>query len=398
MGIDSVKLRNKISGDRFNEMVFKAAGACPVYLVGGYIRDAVIGRECLDRDYIVERDHKPLAKRVSVLTGGRSFCLGNDRLHRIICNDGSTLDFSTAEGNLRNDLSGRDFTINSIAWSPETGIVDPNRGLDDLSANAIRMISVDNFKSDPVRIIRAYRFASELSFKISAETRVAIKETGQALIRAKSERITLEFYKILDAKDPAEALGQMLSDGILQLIICHDYNTLQRKLNVLSSISGVSDVLPSKYREKMALRYSRELSYVALLRLEVLLMNAAGNLLTKNRRVLKRIGLLESAEKLLSGVADIDSVLFDLFQVLAGSAPDFLIINGLPQLLAAHERYSKIMTRGLLSTGEICEVTGMREGVSLGKMINILRKAEFTNEIRTKGEAVSFLRYKFKLL
>ena len=110
--------------------------------------------------------------------------------------------------------SGRDFTINAIAWSPKTGLIDLHGGVEDIKN---RLITAVKKKSDlrPCRIIRANRISGEASLAINDNTQKLLKMLGCNIKQAKTERITLEFFRILNLYDPFIPLKTMLEHSIL---------------------------------------------------------------------------------------------------------------------------------------------------------------------------------------
>jgi tRNA nucleotidyltransferase/poly(A) polymerase len=132
-----------------------------IYIVGGYLRDLLIGRKVVDRDYAVKGNIKSFVKGIASDLGGKVISPGKWNLYRIVLPAGIFLDFTVVNKSIEHDLSQRDFTINALAWSPERGIIDLVRGTDDLKRKTIKMIKEENIIEDPVRIIRAYRLAAK---------------------------------------------------------------------------------------------------------------------------------------------------------------------------------------------------------------------------------------------
>jgi len=113
-----------------------------IYLVGGYIRDIFIGTETDDRDYVLEGYGAwEFAKMVAGIFNGSFVGLDKERdISRVVI-EKRTLDFSGTSGKLiEEDLKRRDFTINSIAWSPVRGIIDPLNGIEDIKSSVIRAV------------------------------------------------------------------------------------------------------------------------------------------------------------------------------------------------------------------------------------------------------------------
>ena len=180
------------------------------YVVGGSVRDSLLGKEC--HDYDITTNALPektlelfehcaptglkhgtvtiLSEEAVEVTTYRSESSYKDHRHP------DTVKFVTT---LEEDLARRDFTINAIAYHPDLGIVDPYHGQVDLENKVIRCVGNPNqrFEEDALRMMRAYRFCAQLDFQLDSKTKQAIKE-NQALIQCISiERIRDELIRIL---------------------------------------------------------------------------------------------------------------------------------------------------------------------------------------------------------
>jgi len=140
------------------------------YLVGGYIRDIILGRatEKLDFDILVPFNAIEIGQKIAEIIGSKFIILDENReVVRIILYyiyiDIANQVSSTIEG----DLSSRDFSINSIAFLfDKKCLFDPINGLNDLKLSVLRSHSEINLVNDPLRILRCFRFVSELNFKV----------------------------------------------------------------------------------------------------------------------------------------------------------------------------------------------------------------------------------------
>ena len=385
------ELRERILNDRYNALVFRAGQRLPLYLVGGYLRDLLIGRDSRDRDYAVAGNFESMLEQIVAETGGKLVRLGN-YLRRIVLQDNSTLDFSPLINDIDDDLSRRDFTMNSLAWSPDRGIIDPHGGVKHLRQLRVSIIGRESIEHDPVRMLRAYRFAGELSFRIDRSTRRIIRELSGRIVEAKSERITLEFFKILNIKTPSTILAMMANDGILRNLFLFDDDELLYKLRALSRVNRILNALPLKYKGQLNLIFSQNLSWEGMMRLEVLMSGFPINALSLSSRIVGRVEDIQKGERLLRGRRLSRTNLFEAFSLMGDASIDFLIVNGRITFLADYESFGEIMKSSLLSTEEIIAVSGLSEGVNLGKTIFHLKEAEFSDKIRTFGEAVVLVR------
>lgn len=188
--------------------------AVPAYLVGGTVRDQLLGREASDLDVVVERDTFNIAMRVAAELGGR--CIPLDKTHgtvRVVCNaQGSSvhIDFSPFKGaDIYQDLAHRDFTVNAMAMPVgEQSLLDPFDGRRHLSAKSIAMVSPSAFRDDPLRILRGFRLAGELGFHIEAETLHAMAANVSRLEQVSGERIFEELTKLMLVRNSYSYINQ----------------------------------------------------------------------------------------------------------------------------------------------------------------------------------------------
>jgi len=180
------------------------------YLVGGYIRDIILGRktEKLDVDIVVPSNAIEIGKKIADNIGSKFIILDKKReVVRIILNniyiDIANQVSSTIEG----DVSSRDFSINSIAFLfDKKCLVDPLNGLKDLEISLLRTHSEKNLLNDPLRILRCFRFVSELNFKVDLNLITFIKKNKGKLYLVAKERINNEIQKIVHGASALDAV------------------------------------------------------------------------------------------------------------------------------------------------------------------------------------------------
>ncbi len=180
------------------------------YLVGGYIRDIILGREPekVDVDVVVPLNAIEIGKKIADNIESKFIILDKKReVVRIILNhidiDIANQVSSTIEG----DLCARDFSINSIAFLfDKKCLFDPLNGLKDLEISLLRTNSEKNLLNDPLRILRCFRFVSELNFKIDFNLITFIKKNKGKLYLVAKERINYEIQKIVHGANALEAV------------------------------------------------------------------------------------------------------------------------------------------------------------------------------------------------
>jgi poly(A) polymerase len=207
--------------DRLNQAA--AAAGHRVYLVGGAVRDFLLGRPSYDFDFIVFGDPGAFARTIATVMGGRLVVLDErERIYRVVSR-GVSYDFSAPKGpDLPADLAARDFTINALAadigTSPSPVIETPG-GLDDLSAGIIRAASPAAFDDDPLRLLRTFRFAAVLGFSIDERTKRQIALQRGLITACALERIRDEWARLLSSPRAAGAVHAMDETGLLEAII-----------------------------------------------------------------------------------------------------------------------------------------------------------------------------------
>jgi tRNA nucleotidyltransferase/poly(A) polymerase len=197
--------------------------AGPAWVVGGAVRDAFLGLEVGDIDLAVPGDPEPIARRIAGELNGHAFELSAEfPTWRAADREGEwQVDVATFRGpEIYGDLARRDFTIGAVAVDLLSGEgLDPTGGLEDMADGVIRVVGPDSFPDDPLRLMRAARFAARFGWQIDAET----LELGRALAdrsrEPAGERTLSELCQLMAARDPVAGLAAMEGLGLLETLL-----------------------------------------------------------------------------------------------------------------------------------------------------------------------------------
>ena len=204
------------------------------WVVGGSIRDLIMGRAAYDHDIATDAAPKQVMGvfprtiptgikhgTVTVLSGNKSVEITTFRSDSTY-SDARHPDRVTFAKTIDEDLSRRDFTMNGIAYNPSTDdLIDPFEGRKDIQNKHIRTIGdpVDRFSEDGLRPFRACRLASQLGFTIEEKTFKAIASCLDKASRVSVERIRDEFIKIIESPKPSVGIELMRKSGLLELFL-----------------------------------------------------------------------------------------------------------------------------------------------------------------------------------
>lgn len=241
----NIKLRFPVTMNFLKNKIFKtvseeaALSGVRAFVIGGFVRDSLLGRESKDIDIVVEGSGIELAERVAKrlnvnVTVFKSFGTAMLRSGSIEVEFvGARKESYRADsrkpivedGTLEEDQKRRDFTINALAFSLQEAdfgkLVDPFTGVKDLQNGLIRtpLDPDQTYSDDPLRMIRAIRFASQLSFQIVEDSLLSIKRNKERIKILSKERITEELNKIVLSPKPSVGFYLLDQTGLLELIL-----------------------------------------------------------------------------------------------------------------------------------------------------------------------------------
>jgi poly(A) polymerase len=208
-------------------LAFAQQSGVELYAVGGALRDICLGRPAQDMDLAMMGDVMGFAKGVANHLGAAYVPMDAERGEaRVVYRKRDILDFAQFKGDtIIADLRHRDFTINAMACPLDRlltqaapDIIDPHGGCQDLGARRIRMVSHVSFSEDPLRLLRAFRFAANLDFTLDPVTLAAMETVTSRLSDVAAERMHSELLKLFAALSSSPHIVTMARLGLLDVL------------------------------------------------------------------------------------------------------------------------------------------------------------------------------------
>lgn len=206
-----------------------------VYLAGGIVRDLLLGVQPADIDITVPARGGIWAGKLAAMTGGAYVVLGRDEDAARVVSQKTVVDiasFRQGAATILDELTRRDLTVNALALRIDpllaepnkagdckVAILDPTGGREDLEQGRIRAASPESFTSDPLRLLRVFRFAACLGFAVDAPTLALVQQQRHLLAASAPERITHELDLIMASTSGYETFAVMAETGLLWEII-----------------------------------------------------------------------------------------------------------------------------------------------------------------------------------
>jgi tRNA nucleotidyltransferase (CCA-adding enzyme) len=210
------------------EVVRELARKVPAHLVGGAVRDLLLGEDRADLDVVIEGDVRALADAPGVaLAQHERFLTAKLKLdgHQIDIAQARTEEYpqpgalpEVAPASIDEDLARRDFTINAMAvsLSGDPTLIDPHGGLDDLRAGVLRVLHDRSFIDDPTRALRAARYAARFDLDLEPRTEELLKQADLSTVSG--DRVMAELTRIAAEGDPGKAVGLARGWGLVETI------------------------------------------------------------------------------------------------------------------------------------------------------------------------------------
>jgi poly(A) polymerase len=203
---------------------FLAEKEIPAFIVGGLVRDTLLGRDTDDIDIAVDADALEIASQVAETLNGKFVPLDDVNLiGRVVLPDEKIqVDFTAFKGDIREDLARRDFTIDAMAIELKEGIapdirsiIDPFSGQADLRRRTVRAVNDNIFRDDAVRLLRAVRLAAELGFTIDKHTEKLISRDSSLIDGVAGERVREELLRLVALPGAGQRLFYLDKVGLL---------------------------------------------------------------------------------------------------------------------------------------------------------------------------------------
>ena len=408
-------LESGLDGDNLSVLRFLRDRALsqsfPIYVVGGPVRDVLMGLPIKDLDFVVEGNGPELAQWLASQVGGEvrvhprfgtsTLVLGRCRVD-VVTARRETYPKPAAlpqvtSGTISDDLARRDFSINALALPlaeerPE--IMDPHGGIDDLRRRVIRILHPNSFVDDPTRIFRAVRYEQRLGFVLEAGTLDCLNSAlAQGHLAALTgDRLRHELEKILDEDHPQRALERSAALGILAEV--HPALGREEALGRLMALSsegadtgkdGPNDAGPFTYVAALAYPLS-EIQAEELIRR----INAPGAW----ARVIRDVVSLKDREDALAGDGLSPSQWTEAVDGRCAEA--VLAVARLTQFPLVSERldlYSEqLLYIGPALTGKDLLDMGVPQGPGLGRLLRQLREAKLDGAVSTEDDERRWVR------
>ncbi len=247
------------------------------YVVGGCVRDSVIGRVPNDWDVCTSALPEDIK---GAFRGLKTIDVGIEHGTVAVIVDGGTVEITTYRvdgeyvdnrrpdnvtftSSLKEDLARRDFTINAMAYSDEVGIVDYFYGQKDIDGKIIRCVGIpkDRFNEDALRIMRALRFAAQLNYTIEEETFKGIVETKELLKNISVERIAIELNKLILADEPQQ-MANMLFKLDIPTIIINFMHKCSLKVDKVDELTENCGQIMGRCQKDLIIRLTVFLNYI----------------------------------------------------------------------------------------------------------------------------------------
>jgi len=374
----------------------------PLYLVGGPVRDALMGMPIKDLDFVFEGDAPSLAARLAEEMDGRLVVHPTFGTASVLIED-ATVDVVTARretypspgalpqvtpSGIDDDLARRDFTINAMALplvQVHPQVLDPHAGIDDLQDGVVRILHRRSFVDDPTRLMRAARYEQRFGLRIEEDT---LREVQQAvadncLSTVSGDRLRHELERMFEEEHPELALGRSVGLGILSVI--HPSLTDAKTIERFGALAQESSGEPSTGQRSGG---ASLLSNLAALTYTLTVGDAEGvisrlNMPSDWARVVRDAVELRQLEPGLADPSLLDS---QLVEMVEDYAEDSLIavakVTGSSMAAERLGRYlEELRHLSPVLDGRDLMALGVQEGPVMGRILKELKNAKLDGRV-----------------
>ncbi len=373
-----------------------------LYLVGGSIRDLLLGRRNLDIDLVVEGDALELAHLLTKIYGGDLIIhprFGTAKFRKA----GFAIDLATARletykrpgalpkvvpGSIRDDLFRRDFTINAMAvrLDPENlgELLDPYGGSDDLEKGLIRILYPNSFIDDATRILRAIRYEQRLGFHLEPSTEKLLRRDVTMMDTLSGDRLRHEIELILMEVRPEKAFLRSEELGVLRMLnpSLRGDGWLAERFEQARQLTKPDATL---YLSLLIYQLSEEENEGLIQRLKV-----SGKMAKTMRDTIR-------LKEEIPTLADTSLSPSSIYRLLEGYSPQAILATSLasPSPIASSNLIiyvNKLRYMRPILNGEALKKMGVVEGPRIGEMLRALLDARLDGRVETKGDEEALVR------
>lgn len=416
------------------------------FLAGGYIRDlAIFGTASLDRDIVLfGADTENVSRKIADSLGAAFVELDSEnKIYRIVLGENYADIAQGLNNSVTDDIKRRDFCINSIFYDLKKGdFVDIAGGFQDIEQRVIKTADIKNLDDDPLRMLRAFRFQSQLGFEIESGVKDYIKNNGKKLDSVAKERINQEILKMFEGKFLPQTLLNMLDIGLLEAVFPFIQNIKKIPPNshhhldlVHHSIETVKQIRQNKPLLRLAAFYhdigkplcwtiepetgrhrfighdekggelvKEELSRLKFSKKQIEYVSKMvknhiypSSLMSAPEGVSNK-AMARFIRKIHPDVEDlIELARADRLSARGEAVTDDMVEKNLENLMKLLEYYESIKDGlkelpKLLDGREIMEILNIQATPKLGAIINELKEAQIAGVVKTKEDAITFIK------
>jgi len=395
-----------------------------LYVVGGCLRDFIIGHPENIRDIDFASDQAlKLARKFSKKIAAPFILLDEEEeTGRVVIKSGKnkelSMDFSQIRGKtIFQDIYKRDFTINAMAIAfndffldDELKLIDPLEGIRDIGNRSIKTVSDDSFTDDPLRMLRAFRFATTLNFTISLHTFELINLYKEKIIEVSGERIEAELFKMFDSDHSYRYLRQMDEAGLLEVIIPEIKKTVLW-VHKFSVYKNLEKIISEEYKNIFPHCFDKVSDYIkgpyrkAMLKFALLLYGQSNSAENICRRLKMSNYKIDTIAKLIKFYPDFLKISYNKISVLkffrkTGDDGIGILLISLAEGLMSEEKLRNILkiyldeiksmweNPRLISGDDLSGIFGLIPGPDFKKILQQIEEKQLEGIIKTRDEAL----------